>query len=318
MRHLSIILAWLLTGVVTTSCTNIKPTTSDMRFVILGFQEDYAVDEEIKPVLQEMRKHIFNYWDSIAMVNQTILIDTSGTKHTDGYIAKFKAFPFHDQHLATSQIRFIIDLENNQTGKEFREFTLTRDEGSLRNYIENPIYLATYLQATNINQLVPMDEKLPSSTSQDSMKTFAIRSITYNQDIFTPEHKALLNHMINNAFLALEPHTERFNKVKADRLGSTSMITQIFNDGDEQKIPQETDHIFDFEVSFDPLIRQITIAFQMEGRIKPNLDMPDSMGPSIIFKSEPFFEGDYYESNAIISQYLLSLIRRQYNFTVLN
>lgn len=98
-------------------------TPYSKKFLITGINEQYAGNDELQNEFKKVTKEIMNLWDSIALINETIVIDTLGQhdQQTNRYVAHFTVTQVYDEIIKKEHYRYLVEMENVNTGERFRE-----------------------------------------------------------------------------------------------------------------------------------------------------------------------------------------------------
>lgn len=104
-----------------------------------------------------------------------------------------------------------IEIENMNTGERLQEFTTSfSPESSM--FPPNKEIIRIYFTPSNFNLMVPADKPIRQVKPVDSVKTFHIRSINFENDDFNESQQDFLINLINNAFIAGEKTTRYLTK----------------------------------------------------------------------------------------------------------
>src|SRR5690554_5611394 len=89
-------------------------TPYSKKFLITGINEQYAGSEELQNEFKKITQEILLLWDSIALVNETIIIDTLGQHDqlTNRYVAHFTVSQVYDEIIKKEHYRYLVEMEN--------------------------------------------------------------------------------------------------------------------------------------------------------------------------------------------------------------
>lgn len=186
-----------------------------------------------------------------------------------------------------------IEIENMNTGERLQEFTTSfSPESSM--FPPNKEIIRIYFTPSNFNLMVPADKPIRQVKPVDSVKTFHIRPINFENDDFNESQQNFLINLINNAFIAGEKNNTLFNKALPSWGSPTDYYTIPYVPGNSMDDP-DIDHVLDFNISTAQEHRLIKINFEMGGREEPNLLVPARFPTEIEFDAHSFQMGELYE-----------------------
>lgn len=284
-------------------------------FAITGIKEHYTVEDSLLWHAETITKFILACWDSVQHVNRTIIIDTlnSNKYDTNNFLAYFLCETYLNSDFNREFIRYQVNLENINTGEQFVETVIDAEEGLIKRLTNHQVVKAATVFSA-INFLVPMDQQLNSNVpKEDGRVIFDIRTIDFGTTSFNESQKRCIVNLINNAFIAAEKETVRYNRLDRTAGNEIEFSTRPFIPGNENN-EKNADYVLDFNIKHDEKLKEIVISYDLSGEKEANLLLPSEHKTVIEVGFNRFSQGETLEINFELSKNIYSFIRRQFYF----